>query len=326
MAHRYAVTGALSYTGRYIAKRLFEQNKSHEIVNLSRRSAPIALAPLSLDETWRLPPTPPAWDNPELLRAALRGCDALFATYFVRFVDGSGDPHARAAANLANLFDAAAAEGVKVVFSSHTRTSLDSPFSYIAGKARAEQSLRESGANYAIVRPCGIFGDTPAESILMNNAAWVLRRSPLFLTAGDGGQPFQPVHVRDMAALMVKLGQSTDTSGEELDACGPDAPTALELFTALRDATGAPARVAPVGGWLSNATLTALTRPIDWVTGDTLLDADDLDLLGSGLTRADDPDDPRIQERRSLMAWIKEHGAELGQEYVSSRTRYYAVK
>lgn len=130
MAHRYAVTGALSYTGRYIAKRLFEQNKSHEIVNLSRRSAPIALAPLSLDETWRLPPTPPAWDNPELLRAALRGCDALFATYFVRFVDGSGDPHARAAANLANLFDAAAAEGVKVVFSSHTRTSLDSPFSH----------------------------------------------------------------------------------------------------------------------------------------------------------------------------------------------------
>ena len=132
------------------------------------------------------------------------------------------------------------------------------------------------------MRPCGIFGDTPAESILMNNAAWVLRRSPLFLTAGDGGQPFQPVHVRDMAALMVELGQSTDTSGEELDACGPDAPTALELFTALRDATGAPARVAPVGGWLSNATLTALTRPIDWVTGDTLLDADDLDLLGSG--------------------------------------------
>ena len=114
------------------------------------------------------------------------------------------------------------------------------------------------------MRPCGIFGDTPAESILMNNAAWVLRRSPLFLTAGDGGQPFQPVHVRDMAALMVELGQSTDTSGEELDACGPDAPTALELFTALRDATGAPARVAPVGGWLSNATLTALTRPIDW--------------------------------------------------------------
>ena len=61
-------------------------------------------------------------------------------------------------------------------------------------------------------------------------------------------------------------------------------------------------------------------------TGDTLLDADDLDLLGSGLTRADDPDDPRIQGRRSLFAWIEENGAELGKEYISSRTRYYAVK
>ena len=86
---------------------------------------------------------------------------------------------------------------------------------------------------------------------------------------------------------MEELGTSLETSGEELDACGPDAPTALELFTKLRDASGGVARIAAAGPLLSTATITALTKPIDWVTGDTLLDADDLDLLCSGLTVAD---------------------------------------
>ena len=33
----------------------------------------------------------------------------------------------------------------------------------------------------------------------MNNAAWVLRRTPLFLLAGDGQNRFQPIHVRPLA-------------------------------------------------------------------------------------------------------------------------------
>lgn len=40
------------------------------------------------------------------------------------------------------------------------------------------------------------------------------------------------------------------------------------------------------------------------VAGDILLDGDDLDLLASGLTVAERPDDPRIASRRSLMTWI----------------------
>ena len=158
----------------------------------------------------------------------------------------------------------------------------------------------------------------------MNNAAWVLRRSPLFLLAGDGSHRFQPVHVRDIAELMEELGMSLKTSGEELDACGPDSPTAMELFTKLRDASGGVARIAAAGPLLSTAAITALTRPIDWLTGDTLLDADDLDLLTSGLTVADAPDDPRIRERRSLFAWIEAQGRDLGRSYVSSVERYYS--
>ena len=48
----------------------------------------------------------------------------------------------------------------------------------------------------------------------------------------------------------------------------------MELFTKLRDACGGPARIAAAGPLLSS-TITALTKPIDWLTGDTLLESYD---------------------------------------------------
>ena len=51
------------------------------------------------------------------------------------------------------------------LISASVAASEDSPFEYIAGKARAAAALRASGVeSYAIARPCGIFGDTPNEA------------------------------------------------------------------------------------------------------------------------------------------------------------------
>ena len=183
-----AITGALSYSGRYLAASLL--SKGHDVVNLSRRGVPIAPEPLSAPQARALGTHRVRLDfnDVDAMARSLEGCDVLFSTYWVRFADRGGEnPHSIAAANCARLWEAARRAGVqKIVMASHTRTSVDSPFPYIAGKATAEAALRACGVNYAIVRPCGIFGDTAAESILMNNAAWVLRRSPLFLLAGDG--------------------------------------------------------------------------------------------------------------------------------------------
>ena len=42
-------------------------------------------------------------------------------------------------------------------------------------------------------------------------------------------------------------------------------------------------------------------------------------------TKYNDPEDPRIQERRSLFEWIDAHGPRLGRSYVSSTERYYTT-
>eukprot|EP00518_Triparma_eleuthera_P000380 CAMPEP_0182460716 /NCGR_PEP_ID=MMETSP1319-20130603/5500_1 /TAXON_ID=172717 /ORGANISM="Bolidomonas pacifica, Strain RCC208" /LENGTH=312 /DNA_ID=CAMNT_0024659861 /DNA_START=249 /DNA_END=1184 /DNA_ORIENTATION=+ len=311
---RVAITGALSYTGRYLTKELLSSSSSSplatSILNFSRRTTPIS-STLSGDELEKISSTPLPWGDSKAMGKSLEGVDVLYCTYWIRFERG-GDTHAAASDRVASLFRSAAEAGVKkVVFSSHTRASVDSPYSYIAGKARAVESLREisagTGMNYAVVRPCGIFGDSASESILMNNATYVLRRSPLFLLPGDGSGRFQPVHVRDMASLMTSVGAaSPGTSGEELDACGPDCPTAYELFSHLNDSCGGISLVLP--SRLPTTVVSQMTRPIDWFTGDVLLDGDDLDLLDSGITVADNPDDPRIKDRRSLFEWVEGMG------------------
>ena len=198
----------------------------------------------------------------------------------------------------------------------------------ISNETKAPNSLQEM--NYSIVKPCGIFGDKASESILFNNAAYVLRRTPLFLLPHDGKARFQPIHVRDMAELMAALGHDNiHTTGEELDAVGPDAPTALELFQSLSDSLPRknilrrlfPTIVAP--SHLSPHIILAATKPIDWYTGDVLLDSDDLNLMYSGLTVADDPTDVRIHGRKSVLEWFHEMGDELGIEYINSIDRYY---
>ena len=246
-----AVTGAFSYTGRYLTRRLLDAG--YNVINLSGNPRPEAVASFTEEErTHRLSSVPldfsqtcpsfsasasTAASSATSLPAALEGVDVLFCTYWIRFaVDG--DSHTKAADRVAGLFDLAKRVGVgKVVFSSHTQATESSPFTYIAGKARAAAALRAAGVPYGIVRPCGIFGDTPLESILMNNAAWVLRRSPLFLLAGDGAHQFQPIHVRDMADLMFDVGTGGGVA-DERDACGPDVPTARELFSAIGKAVG----------------------------------------------------------------------------------------
>ena len=40
--------------------------------------------------------------------------------------------------------------------------------------------------------------------ILVNNIAWTLRRLPFFGTFGDGSYKLRPLHVDDMAELMIK--------------------------------------------------------------------------------------------------------------------------
>ena len=119
-------------------------------------------------------------------------------TYWIRFnTKEPGFQHSVAVENTLKLFAAAQQAGVsRVVHTSITNPSEDSPLEYFKGKAVLERAPQESGLSYAILRPNVLFGH---EDILINNIAWTLRQLPVFGVFGDGQYRLQPMHVDDFA-------------------------------------------------------------------------------------------------------------------------------
>lgn len=149
---RIAITGAQSYTGRYVTQQLLAQGAS--VVNLTNHA-----------RNWNIPSdriTDKAlkFDRAHLIES-LRGCESLVQTYWVRFDDKLGLTRHQVTENSKMLVDCAKEAGVKkIVYTSHTQTSLDSPYDYIREKAKVEQHIRNSGLQWGIVKPCAIFGRT----------------------------------------------------------------------------------------------------------------------------------------------------------------------
>lgn len=297
-----AVTGALGYTGRYIARELLARGR--RVRTLTNRPAG--------DDSFaaQLVIHPLDFNQPDKLAAALRGVDTFYNTYWIRFAHG-GQTFKQAVANSRRLMETARAAGVRrFVHVSITNPSLDSPLPYFRGKAEVEAALRESGLSYAICRPTLVFG---REDILLNNMAYLLRRSPVFLVPGGGDYRLQPVCVEDVARLAVEAGAAEEN--QELDAAGPETYTFGALLRLLREVVGGRARLlhAPVGP----ALLTA--RLISRLVGDVIVTRDELRGLMGNLLVSDEPPRGRVV----LSAWVREHAAVLGRRYANELTRHF---
>jgi uncharacterized protein YbjT (DUF2867 family) len=203
------VTGAFSYTGRFIARRLLAVGR-HVRTLTNHKERPGARA-LVVDVA------PLQFTDRAALVESLRGADVFYNTYWVRFRHG-GIGFGDAIANTRILMSAAAEAGVrKVVHISVSNPSLDSRLDYYAGKARTEEIVRESGLPWAVVRPTLIFG--PGD-ILINNIAWLLRNMPVFMIPGRGTYRVQPVAGDDVAEIATWAADQAENV--VVDAAGPE--------------------------------------------------------------------------------------------------------
>jgi len=102
----------------------------------------------------------------------------MVGTYWVRFDDHKGGPtREQVIQNAKTLVDCAnEADVERYVYTSHTQSDVNCHIPYIAGKAAVEAHVKDVfKGRHGVVKPCGIFGDTPNESILCNNIAYLLR-------------------------------------------------------------------------------------------------------------------------------------------------------
>ena len=296
------VTGAFGYIGRYIAKRLIAQGR--DVMTLTghgKRPNPygdrIRVAPFN-------------FDRPDELARSLEGCDALFNTYWIRFLHRKVD-FERVVANSRTLIEAARRAQVrKFVHISVTNPSADSPLPYYRGKAIVERCIVESGLPYAIIRPAIVFG---AEEILINNIAWLLRRFPLFVIPGDGEYRLQSIFVEDLAAVAVEAAHRKENV--TTDAVLPETYSFNELVRLLAKTVGSKAvilRAPPPIALLA-------AKALGLILGDVLLTADEVKGLMANLLVSDAA--PLGGKR--LTEWLAENATRVGASYSSELARHY---
>ncbi|MBR5889410.1 MAG: NAD(P)H-binding protein [Akkermansia sp.] len=300
-----AITGVLGYSGRYIAAEA--KRRGWRVVGLTNSAGR-----LPNEAGYELRPMP--WSTQE---DVLAGVDVLVNTYWVRFsYSGSGHAafsHDEAVRNTKQLFDAAKRAGVKrVVHTSITHPDAASELPYFRGKAELEAALAASGIPHSILRPAILFGDTPAESILINNMAWCLRHLPAVATFGRGQYRMQPIHVQDYAELAMDEAESAGQH-RVVDAVGVEVYTFRDMWKQLARSMNLwrPVLPVPAGvGYLAARVLGALVGDV-MLTRDEIagLSQNRLAVTGAGVGK------------RRLSDWVQLHASTLGRQYASELAR-----
>lgn len=292
----HVVTGALGYTGRSLTEQLLRRGvRVRTLTNSPNRPNPFGdqldIHPLAFDD----------WAG---LTESLRGAAVLHNTYWVRFNhhDFTFDS---AVANTKKLFDAARAAGVeRIVHVSILHASEADDLGYYRGKHELEDALRSTGIPHAIVRPGVLFGRF---DILVNNIAWVLRHMPVFGLFGGGSYTLRPLHVDDMAALMVDhAGRSGNTAA---DAVGPERFTFRELVAAIRGILGVRRLIVPLQPLVG----LAIGKCINPFVGDVIITREEIAGLMRSLLDSDEP----AAGPTKLTDWARVNVHDLGRRYAS---------
>lgn len=296
------VTGAFSYTGKYIAQRLLSIGK--KVITLTNR--------VDREDVFghQVQALPFNFDKPRELADSLRGATTMYNTYWVRYPHGqiSFD---KAVENSKTLIKAAEESGIRrIVHISITNPSEGSPFPYFSGKALVEKAIIQSKLSYAIIRPTVIFG---LEGILINNIAWLLRKFPIFAIPGSGKYRLQPVFVEDLAEIAVSAGHREDSI--VIDAVGPEVFTYEELITLIARNISSRARIVHVRPVLT----LFLAKLIGYVVRDVVITKDEIDGLMSNLLISEGP--PTGHTR--LIEWLQQNSNSVGARYFPGLRRQY---
>jgi len=296
------VTGAFSYTGRFIARRLMAQERRIKtLTNHPQRSGA---------EDIKAEVAPLQFSDRVALVDSLRGADVLYNTYWVRFQHGRVR-FGEAVANTRMLLGAARDAGVrKVVHISVSNPSEESELDYYAGKGRTERIVRESGLAWAIIRPTLVFG--PGD-ILINNIAWLLRRFPAIGIPGRGDYRLQPVAGEDVAEIATWAAEQVDNV--TVDAAGPEIIFYSEMVESIAIAVGRHPRFV----YMSPRTAVLAARVIGRFVNDVMLNEPELEgLMGELLVSHERP-----RGTRRLDNWLLSSADTIGRSYASELDRHW---
>ena len=296
------VTGATGYTGKYVTHRLLAMGQRvKSLTNHPSRENPFGEKVVML---------PFNFENPEALTESLQGATTLYNTYWVRFSHGKVT-FDLAVKNTKILIESAKRAGIKrIVHVSIANPDPNSDLPYYRGKGILEQAIMTSGVSYAIIRPTVIFGP---EDILINNIAYLLRKSPIFAIVGSGEYKIQPIFIEDKADLLIKASSQTDNI--ILDAVGPEIFTFNKLVELIKKQIHSRSKIIHI----SPRVMLPLSRLIGYIVKDVVLTKEEIDGLLANLLVSSQPPTGSTRFTR----WLEQNSTKLGTRYSSELGRHY---
>jgi uncharacterized protein YbjT (DUF2867 family) len=102
-------------------------------------------------------------------------------------------------------------------------------------KAAGEEAVRAAFPEATIIRPSLVFG---SGDHFFTRWAAMAQRSPVLPLIGGGATRFQPAHVEDVAAAMIKVLERSDTARRTYEFGGPHVYSFKELLELLLAAVG----------------------------------------------------------------------------------------
>jgi len=256
------VLGGTGFVGRHVCEQLQRAGHRTTVPTRQYRSAnSVRHLPLLTTETANIS------DLPTLTRL-MAGHDAV--VNLVAVLHGNEQRFEQVHVTLPQtIANACQASGVKrLVHISALGAGLQAPSMYQRSKARGEAVLQAAGLDLTVLRPSVIFGEGDR---FLNLFARLLKVLPVFPLAGADTR-FQPVWVEDVARAVVYALNNPDTTGQTVEAVGPEVFTLRQLVEMTGEAAGTPK---PVFG-LPRALAYFQALAMEFAPGEPLMSTDNL--------------------------------------------------
>ncbi|MCC6203199.1 MAG: NAD(P)H-binding protein [Gammaproteobacteria bacterium] len=216
------VCGGSGFIGSALSQGL--RAAGHEVIRGVRR--PETSSDISID--YGRDVTPAAWVD------RLRGFDAVVNAVGIiveqrtaRFVD----LHQRAPIA---LFNAAAQVGVRRIIQISALGANRGTTPYFITKFAADTALRALAIEWQILRPSLVYGDNGASAMMFRTVATL----PILVVPALGEAAFQPVHIDDVVAAVVRAVAPESPARQEVDVVGATRVTYRAMLESYRRALG----------------------------------------------------------------------------------------
>ncbi len=240
------VTGASGFVGRHAVPALLAAG--HQVVAMVRTptAGEAVLGRLPAGRRVAIETRIGDVTQAETLPAVMAGIDAVLHLVAIpRDFDGGARLRHVNLDGTRAIIAAMQVAGVRRLIHMGAMGVVDDPnLHYASSKAKAEGLVRDSGLDWTILKPSLQFGEGDG---FFNIVAGLVRTSPGFVPVpGDGNARFQPIHVDDVAEVVIRSLADPTTIAGAFELGGPRYWTYREITREVLAALGKRRLIVPV--------------------------------------------------------------------------------